>query len=398
MTIGLETKQTEQQRANTMAPETTQAPAFVDPLCSPAGRAHARCRAHIVSALALAAVVALLGVLARPNPPALSTAVTGDAALAARVRPLLIGALDRVSVATVAGDTVTYAGFGADENTVYELGSVSKTFTALLFADAIARGEVSADTRLGALLPLGPAPVADVTLAELASHRSGLPQSGLSGQGLPLRDEVPFDLRYLMHRDPFTQDVAGVVAIARTSTLSNRGGFVYSNLGVALLGHALAAAAHMDFASLVQQRIFTPLGMTASSIPVTIANLPANAPTGYSADGKSEAAWTLNGWAPTGGIRSTPADMVHYARALLDGTAPGMDALTPQWTFGMQTIGYVWMTEPYMGHTVTWKNGESAGFESKITLDRPNHRAAIILSNTAASVDDAANMILIGGE
>ena len=48
---------------------------------------------------------------------------------------MLIGALDRVSVATVAGNTVTYAGFGADENTVYELGWVGKTFTALLFAE-----------------------------------------------------------------------------------------------------------------------------------------------------------------------------------------------------------------------------------------------------------------------
>jgi CubicO group peptidase (beta-lactamase class C family) len=44
----------------------------------------------------------------------------------------------------------------------------------LLLADAIERGEVTVDTKLGALLPLAGAPVADVTLAELASHRSGL--------------------------------------------------------------------------------------------------------------------------------------------------------------------------------------------------------------------------------
>lgn len=346
-----------------------------------------------IVAFTLAAFVAVLALLARPNPPSLSTNVTGDPTLAAWARPMLPGALDRVSIARIDGNSVTYAGFGANEETEYEIGSVSKTFTAMLFADAISRGEVTADTKLGTLLPLDGAPIADVSLAELASHRSGL-----SEQGMQIEDEVPFVLRYLMHRDPFVQDIDGVIAIARKATLGNRGELVYSNIGVALLGQALAVAAHTDYARLVQERIFTPLGMMASSVPGNVSNLVANAPTGYSAQGKREAPWTLNGWAPTGGIRSTPSDMARYARALLDGTAPGIDALTPRWTFGVQNIGYVWVTEEYDGHQVTWKNGETGGFASKITLDRANHRAVIILSNTAASVDDAANTLLTGGK
>jgi CubicO group peptidase (beta-lactamase class C family) len=134
----------------------------------------------------------------------------------------------------------------------------------LLLADAIRRGEVTVDTNVGALLPLTGAPIADVTLAELASHRSGL-----SAQGMQLDDTIPFLLRYFRHQNPFIQDVEGVLAIARKATLTNRGGFVYSNLGVALLGHALAAAAQMDYAQLVQERLFTPLGMTESSLPLT---------------------------------------------------------------------------------------------------------------------------------
>jgi CubicO group peptidase (beta-lactamase class C family) len=255
-------------------------------------------RRRTTFALTLAASVALLGVLARPSPPSLSTIVTGDAALAARARPLLHGALDRVSIAVVDGSTTTYAHFGADEHTQYEIGSITKTLTALLLADAIRRGEVTADTKVGALLPLGGAPIADVTLAELASHRSGL-----SAQGMHLDDAIPFALRYLRRRDPFTQDVDGVLAIARKATLTDRGAFVYSNLGVALLGHALAAAAEMDYAQLVQERLFRPLGMAASSLPLTAGNLPRGAPTGYSAAGIVEAPWTINGWAPAGGAR-----------------------------------------------------------------------------------------------
>jgi CubicO group peptidase (beta-lactamase class C family) len=348
-------------------------------------------RRRAVVALALAAIVALLGVLARPRPPSLSTSMSGDVALAARARPLLHGALDHVSIAVVDGSTVTYAHFGADEHTQYEIGSLTKTFTALLLVDAIRRGEVTADTKVGALLPLGGAPIADVTLAELASHRSGL-----SAQGTQLDDTIPFLLRYVRHHNPFVQDVEGVLAIARKAILTNRGQFVYSNLGVALLGHALAAAAHMDYAQLLQERAFTPLGMTESILPLTAENLPTGAPRGYSAAGIAEAPWTINGWAPAGGVRSTPADMARYAQALLDGAAPGMDALTPRWQFGALQIGYVWTTQEDQGHTITYKNGLTGGFTSKIVLDRANHRAVIVLSNTAAEVDSAANSLLVG--
>lgn len=348
-------------------------------------------RRYTVVALTLATIVALLGVLARPNPPSLSTVVAGDAALAARARPLLQGALDKVSIAVIDGSTVTYAHFGANEHTEYEIGSLTKTFTALLLADSIRRGEVTADTTAGALLPLDGAPIASVTLAELASHRSGL-----SAQGMQLDDTIPFVLRYLRHQDPFVQDLDGVLAIARKATLTNRGGVVYSNLGVALLGHALAAAAQTDYEQLVQERLIAPLGMAETSFPLRAENLLTDAPTGYSATGIAEAPWTINGWAPAGGARSTPADMVRYAQALLDGSAPGIDALTPRWEFGEQKIGYVWTAQVYQGHTVTFKNGLTAGFTSKLILDRANHRAVIVLSNTAAQVDLAANRLLVG--
>src|SRR5687768_6841983 len=87
-------------------------------ISAPRGRQHDALRTHVtgpyrrvrsVVAVALAALVALLGVLARPSPPSLSTLVAGDAALAARARPLVHGALDRVSIAVVDGATITYA-------------------------------------------------------------------------------------------------------------------------------------------------------------------------------------------------------------------------------------------------------------------------------------------------
>jgi CubicO group peptidase (beta-lactamase class C family) len=362
-------------------------------LFAPGGRfASTHLRGLLGLAVGLAAIVAMGGALSRPSPPSLSTTVTGDADLAARARPLLSGALDRVSIAVLDGTTVTYANFGAKQDTEYEIGSITKTFTGLLLADAIERGEVTADTRLGALLPLAGAPVADVTLAELASHRAGL-----SAQGMQLDETIPFLVRLQMHRNPFEQDRDGVLAIARKATLTTRGEFVYSNLGTALLGHALASMAHRDYVTLVQQRLLIPLGMSATTLPLTAKDLRTDAPTGYSADGAGEAPWTVNGWGPAGGARSTPADMARFARALLDGSAPGMDALMPQWDIiqGAQQIGYAWQTQRYKGHLVTFKTGLTGGFTSKIALDRDSDRAVIVLSNTVAQVDDATNRLLV---
>ena len=356
---------------------------------NPPARRH---RSRVVVALALGAIVALFGVLTRPSPPSLSTQVNGDPALAARARPLLRGALDRVSVASIDGDSVSYAHFGANESTEYEIGSITKTFTSLLLADAIGRGEVTAETKLGELLPLDGAAAAEVRLAELASHRSGLPRLAT----LP-EDQLTASLLAIVHRDPYIQDVEGVIAQTRAATLSNRGEVVYSNLGAAMLGQALAVASGRDYARLVQERIFEPLGMTASSVPVTAQNLPDNAHTGYSAAGKEEAPWTFNGWAPAGGIRSTPADLVRYARALLGGSAPGIDAIRPRWEFGKQRIGYAWFTQEVAGQAVTWHDGRSGGFASMIVLDRANDQAVIILSNTSDSVDDAGIALIAGG-
>jgi CubicO group peptidase (beta-lactamase class C family) len=337
----------------------------------------------------LAASVALIGVLVQPQPPSLSTNVTGSAALAARALPHLAGALDRVSIAIIDGTTVTYAHFGADDTTEYEIGSVTKTFTGLLLADAIARGEVAADTKVGVLLPLGGAPAADVTLAELASHRSGMPR------GAP--PTIMGNLLLLTRRDPYVQDVDGVIALARAATLRNRGTFLYSNLGAALLGQALASASRMDYARLVQERIFRPLGMTMSSVPVTAENLPDDALTGYDVTGKHVAPWTMNGAAPAGGIRSTSADLVRYAQALLDGTAPGMAALIPRWDEGNGSqVGYAWNTAEVGGRTVTSHGGATDGFCTAIALDRANQRAVIILSNTKVPVEQAALTLLVG--
>lgn len=359
----------------------------------------------------LLAVVTAAGLLAAgmtfaPWPPRLSSDQIGDPALVAKVESLVAGPAHHLSVAVVDHGQVRYAGFGADRHVGYEIGSISKTFTSALLADAVERGEVSLDTTvadiLGSDLPADSA-VADVTLAELASHRSGLPRLG-GGWSL-VKGMV---LGNLLHKDPYTASPHEVIELAASSQLDGRGTVQYSNLGAAFLGQLLAREAGQPYPQLVERRIFGPLSMSESYVPVTAENLKPDAPTGMTAGGLPAAAWTANGHAPAGGIRSTAADMAVYAQALLDGWAPGAAAMKPRWDAGDagEQVGLAWFTAAAGAgagsttaagngeHPVTWHNGMTGGFAAMIALDRQAERAVVVLSDVASPVDDLALQLL----
>ncbi len=261
------------------------------------------------------------------SPPALGPA-TGDSDFIAQIEPLLraAGVRDRVSAIRLHDGPPVCAHFGAGPDTVYEIGSITKTMTSLLFAEAVEAGRVRRDTSLGSVFDLAGSHAGGVTLEELASHRSGLPRVATR-----TADRVHALLAVTRHRSPYTADVAALIRQAATAKIVRRGVFSYSNLGAALLGQALAARTGTGFPELLERHLFRPLEMTRTTTPLGPRDLPAEAATGWSARGAKEQAWTMNAYAPAGGVRSTPADMTRYAQALLDGRVPGLAALDPRW-------------------------------------------------------------------
>lgn len=347
----------------------------------------------VVAACAVGVAALALGLAVGPRVPSLSEEESGDPGLLDRARPLLAAeARERASVVEIDGDRTRVAHFGADGGTVYEIGSVTKAMTSLLLADAVERGEVSEDTELGSLLDLGDAPAASVTLAELASHRSGLPRlpSGVA-------DVVGMGIATYRGSDPYQADLDTLVEQVAASDLSDRGEVAYSNLGVAVLGHAVAAAAGTDYTTLLSERLLDPVGMDATTLPVTADRLPEDASLGHGPQGRTADAWTSHAYAPMGGVRSTPDDMERLARSLLEGDAPGADAMEPRWDAGEdgRRVGLGWWVSDQEGTAVTWHNGGTGGFSARLSLDRANDRAVIVLADSFMSVDDAATDLLL---
>ncbi|WP_223830247.1 serine hydrolase domain-containing protein [Nocardiopsis quinghaiensis] len=347
----------------------------------------------VAAACAVAVLVVAVGIAVRPHTPTLSTEETGDPGLLDRARPLLAGGThDRVGVVEVDGDRTRSAHFGADEHTDYEIGSVAKTMTGALLADAVERGEVTEDTRLGELVDLDGAPAADVTLAELSSHRSGLPR-------LPSRptDWVTSLVAANLGLDPYPYDYGTLVEQVAAAELSGRGESSYSNMGTAVLGHALANAAGTDYATLLRERLLDPLGMDETILPDSREDLPEDATAGYTDRGRPADPWLAHAYAPAGGVRSTPADMERYARALLEGTSPGTAALEPRWDDGSGgRIGYAWVVEEHGDTEVTWHNGGTGGFSAMVALDRGAGRAVLAFGNTTAGLEPLALELLTG--
>lgn len=346
-----------------------------------------------------------IGQLAGPERQRLSEVSSGDAELAQRVRALTgDGAgLRSVVVAEVTPTSIRWAGLGnADEGrrpgvaptdqTVYELGSVTKTFTGALFADAIKRGEVRADDTLDEHLPeLRSTAAGRVTLASLAQHRSGLPRLGATAQAAVVSA--------MLNENAYASSTTErLISDAATAPVTPEQPPTYSNLGVSLLGTALVRAADApDYPTLVDRRIADSLGMTDTTIAAADADVPGAALHGFTANGLWTPRWTGTGYLPMGSSTFTTIDdLATWAQAQLNGTAPGIEALEPTADFDDHTrIGWTWFVTPGPdGSTDTWHNGGTAGFRSMLILDREGDRAVVMMGNSDTDLDPIAASLI----
>ncbi|WP_138946267.1 serine hydrolase [Plantibacter sp. M259] len=336
------------------------------------------------------AVALAVGLAFRPGPSTLPSEATGDAELAATVRELAGPDRKALLAVVVTPDGTRTATIGAQPDTRFEIGSVSKAFTGLLLADSIERGEVTPDTRLGDLLELGDAPAADVTLAQLATHTSGLPR-------------LPIDLSTILSStwfalttaNPYGEDLDQLLEQARSASLDTPKG-TYSNLGFELLGAALGAAAGTSYPDLLEERITGPMGLDSTAPVSDAGDLGDRDLLGETAGGRTAAAWTGTAIGPAGGIRSDTADLARFAERLADGSAPGIEALDPQAAFGDREIGWAWITDRQAidGEDLVWHNGATGGFASFVGVVPATGTTVVLVSATQESVDAAGVALL----
>jgi CubicO group peptidase (beta-lactamase class C family) len=325
----------------------------------------------------------VLGATSLAMTPQVAAASAGDDTVLERLDALRSdGMLDgyrNLAVATVDLDAATpvrFAGLGADQNTRVEIGSLTKAMTGLVIADAVQRGEIRLDAPVSTYLPqLQGSPAGTVTMRELVTHTAGYVAFG------PATVTRGFWAAPLGHNF-FSADISQVIEEARSGTLESRGTYVYSTLGAATAGLAVAAATGMDYPELMRTRLFDPLGMTDTAVEDD-RNAVAG---GWSASGLPVQPWVMGAYAPGGGVISTAHDLATFAGALLDGTAPGLSAMDPAAPAGAEDthVGMLWhISHEPTGQTVTWHTGRTGGYTTYFGIDRADGTAVILLSDVS---------------
>lgn len=273
-------------------------------------------------------------------------------------------------------------GTAPDADTVYEIGSITKTFTAALLAKAAASGRLTLDTPVAQLLPDFTMPTRDgkeITLGALATQYSGLPR--LPTNMLPADPENPYA----------DYDAAKLKSFLGSYKLPRDPGaaYEYSNLGFGLLGYALAQADHVTYDELVAREILKPLGMSTSGTALTDAMRVHLAP-GHDEAGRPAKNWDFDALAGAGAIRSTAHDMLRYLRAAMGDDGPSaqvmMAAEQPRREMTKSTrVGLAWITT---SKGIVWHNGGTGGYRSFLGFTGDRRHGVVILSNTALDLDD----------
>lgn len=191
--------------------------------------------------------------------------------------------------------------------TIFEIGSITKLFTATVLADMAEEGLVALDDPVQRYLPdavVLPTRGRPITLADLATQTSGLPRlpKGLFRQSLRLRQN-PY-VRFTV------ADLERAIAGAR---LKGEPGAKprYSNFGFGLLGHVLALRAGQSYEHLVRERICDPLALADTGISIPAHTLPRFAD-GHNRRGQHVPHWDLPALAGAGALRSTVADLLPF--------------------------------------------------------------------------------------
>lgn len=267
----------------------------------------------------------------------------------------------------------------AKPDSIYEIASVTKTFTALLLARLAVEGRVHLDEPVRALLPqfnVTAKAQPEITLQDLATHHSGLPgmPENLNRNGYPNpgADYRIHDLNaYIVQH-----------GLAKPSNPS----FRYSNLGFALLGTALASRAKTTYASLLADSITRPLGMEDTTLVLT-PDQNKRLIQAYNLHDKPIRAWDLDVLAPAGAIRSTAGDMLEYVNAQLhpEMLAPPLrDAVKESQRLRADAgsglrMGLAWIYNPET--SIYWHNGSISGYTSYVFFNLKGDFGGVVLFN-----------------
>src|SRR5438105_1535470 len=293
-----------------------------------------------------------------------------------------------------------------DGDTIFEIGSITKVFTATVLQDMVDRGELKLDDPIGKFFPTSvKTPTRkgkQITLLDLATQSSGLPRlpDNLSifkrVSSNPYNEYGPKQLYAFLSDYKLSRDIGAK--------------YEYSNVGVGLLGHILELKAGTNYEGLIVERICVPLKMTSTRIALG-PDLKARLAPGHNDSGEIIENWDFQALAGAGALRSSVNDMLKFLAANMGLTnQTGADSKGSQRRQGLyaamakaqeprrdvelgRRIGLCWHVNT---DGVTWHNGGTGGYRSFMGFSKKLGRGVVVLANSGAAETDGLGLTILG--
>lgn len=287
-----------------------------------------------------------------------------------------------ITVGTIKEGQISYKVYGENGKELpaelheYEIGSLTKTFTAALINKAIIEGKINIDDTIDSYLPL-PDGNEYPTIKELLTHTSGYKAYYF---------ESPMITNYFNRRNDF-YGITKEMVLGKAGDLSKDHesyGFVYSNYGYAVLGLVLEAVYDTDYTTLLNDFAQNQLGLTNTKISDKSGDL------GNYWDWKDTDAYLS-----AGAITSNISDMLLYAQMQLENdlyftechdSMKTINASTKDYKamgIRMDEIGMSWIIDSENG--IVWHNGGTGDYNSYMGFNPETGTAVVVLSNFAPS-------------
>jgi CubicO group peptidase (beta-lactamase class C family) len=273
-----------------------------------------------------------------------------------------------------------------DADNLFEIGSITKTFTATLLACYVNEGKVKLTDPITKYLPDSVAAntnLKNITLVMLSNHTSGLPQLPDNFEN---HSSDPFD----PYMDYNKQHLFSYLKDCKPNGKPGET-YAYSNLAVGLLGAILEQVSGKSFEQMVEEIICKPLNMQSTVQHLTPALKPRMV-TEYNENGKATPAWDFNVLAACGSLKSSVNDMLIYAGANMtpdDSKLSKAFELAHQVTFDKDTkLGLGWHIIVVNSVDYYFHNGGTFGSSSFLAFNPEKKLAVIVLSNSAKSTDN----------
>jgi serine-type D-Ala-D-Ala carboxypeptidase/endopeptidase len=287
-----------------------------------------------------------------------------------------------------------------NENTIFDIGSITKTFTTTLLADMANEGIFKLEDPIENYLPSSvKVPMYSgqkITLEDLATHTSGLPEN-------PPNLQVSNIMSYSNYtREQLHQALSNITIKTAPGTH-----FEYSNMGIAILGDILESKTGMPYEELVKYRILNVLGMNSTMINIFdpwISHLALGHDNGIEIPITSVDLVIPPPLAPAGSLRSSVADMIKYLSVNMNLIKTKLnDAIENTHMIRLYTnltrivpyhiySGLGWITTTNFGSQIIWHNGEVVGYNSLAIFNPNTQRGIVILCSCTSKDIDIANI------